>query len=87
MRRPGPLVVLVSVLWALCVVLPTPLEAYGGPGSIVSGIGALIAVVAAVLAAAFGFVWFPLKRLYRYLRGADPEEEGRGLSGEGEAPG
>lgn len=44
--------------------LPEPLRAYGGPGSIVSGIGALIAAIVAVLAAIFGFVWFPIKRLF-----------------------
>jgi hypothetical protein len=39
--------------------------AYGGPGSIITGFGALLAAVAAVFAGVFGFVWFPLKRLLR----------------------
>lgn len=56
---------------------PETVLAYGGPGSVISGIGTLIAAVAAVFAALFGFVWFPLKRLYQKLT-EDPEEEAEG---------
>lgn len=50
--------------------------AYGGPGSIVSGIGALLAVLAAVAAAVVGFFWFPIKRLIQgFLGGPDEEDE------------
>lgn len=50
--------------------------AYGGPGSIVSGLGALLAVLAAVAAAVVGFFWFPIKRLINSFRdGADEEDE------------
>lgn len=64
---------------ALVGVLVTPAAAfgYGGPGSIVSGIGALLAIVIAIAASIFGFVWFPLKRLIKILR--------RSVGGEGEA--
>ncbi|MFB6273366.1 MAG: hypothetical protein ABEL51_10785 [Salinibacter sp.] len=57
------------------VVLATPetVLAYGGPGSVISGIGALLAAVAALLASLFGFVWFPLKRLYQKMTSDDPE--------------
>lgn len=41
--------------------------AYGGPGSVISGIGAFLAAVAALLATLFGFIWFPLKRLYKSM--------------------
>lgn len=57
---------------ALLVLLSTAPEstlAYGGPGSVISGIGALLAAIAALLASLFGFVWFPLKRLFRKIRG------------------
>ena len=53
---------------------PDAALAYGGPGSVISGIGTLLAAIAAVLAALFGFVWFPLKRLYAKLT-EDPTEE------------
>ena len=37
---------------------PDAALAYGGPGSVISGIGALLAAIAAVGAAIFGFFWF-----------------------------
>ena len=49
----------------LLIVFPEEASAYGGPGSIVSGVGAVLAAVAAFLATLFGFIWFPLKRLYK----------------------
>lgn len=59
---------------ALCV--PGVALAYGGPGSVISGIGAFLAAVAALLATLFGFIWFPLKRLYRSMTEEDsPSEE------------
>lgn len=61
---------LAAVVLALTLT-PDPLLAYGGPGSVISGIGALLAAVAAIGAAVFGFVWFPLKRLLRRIRGGD----------------
>ena len=45
--------------------------AYGGPGSVISGIGALLAAIAALLASIFGFIWFPLKRLYKTMTEED----------------
>lgn len=56
-------VVLVGALALL--VVPDAALAYGGPGSVISGIGAFLAAVAALLATLFGFIWFPLKRLYK----------------------
>jgi hypothetical protein len=61
-------------LFALSLILvlsPDAASAYGGPGSVLSGIGTVLAVLAAVVASLFGFVWFPLKRLVRSLRGND----------------
>ena len=40
-----------------------PALAYLGPGGAVSSIGALLALIGAVLLAVIGFVWFPLKRM------------------------
>lgn len=80
-RRFARAVVAAAALLPL-IAAPAPAAAYGGPGSIVSGIGALLAVVGAVAAAIFGFLWFPLKRLYRKLRG--DEESGAGEAQETE---
>lgn len=55
--------------------VPDAAYAYGGPGSIVSGIGALLAAVAAVAAAVVGFLWFPLKRVIQKLRSGPKDEE------------
>lgn len=54
---------------------PDAAWAYGGPGSVISGIGTLLAAIAALFAALFGFVWFPLKRLYAKLTEDSSEEE------------
>lgn len=55
------------LLIAIIVSAPDTALAYGGPGSVISGIGAFLAAVAALLASLFGFIWFPLKRLYRSI--------------------
>lgn len=52
---------------------PEAAHAYGGPGSVISGIGTFLALVAALLASLFGFLWFPLKRLYKKIT-ADEEK-------------
>lgn len=64
----------VLMLGAVLFVAPDAAHAYGGPGSVISGIGALLAAIAALVATLFGFVWFPLKRLYNKLT-RDPVEE------------
>lgn len=61
--------VLLLTLVLLLAVSPNASLAYGGPGSVISGIGALLAAIAALLASLFGFVWFPLKRLFQKMRG------------------
>lgn len=68
----------IAVVGFLCglLLLPATLLGYGGPGSIVTGIGALLAVLAALAAAVFGFIWFPVKRLIRHFRGDEEEETG-----------
>jgi hypothetical protein len=65
MTRP---ILLLSLLAAgLFAAAPDSVFAYGGPGSVISSIGAFLAAVAALLAALFGFIWFPLKRLYQKM--------------------
>lgn len=48
------------------------LLAYIGPGSGLSALGALAALLLAGILAIFGFVWYPIKRM---LRGGNPEEQ------------
>lgn len=67
--------IVVTVVLAAVLLLPEPVSAYGGPGSIVTGIGALLAAVAAVVAALVGFFWFPLKRLMQKLRDGREDDD------------
>ncbi|MFB6098678.1 MAG: hypothetical protein ABEK84_06130 [Salinibacter sp.] len=62
----------VAALALVACVLPEAAHAYGGPGSVISGIGAFLAAVAALLASLFGFIWFPLKRLYKKMTDEEP---------------
>jgi len=63
-------------LGALAIILiPDTVLAYGGPGSVISGIGAFLAAVAALLATLSGFIWFPLKRLHKRLTEEEPSTE------------
>lgn len=43
-------------------------QGYGGPGSVITGVGAFLAAVIAVGAALLGFIWYPTKRLLRAFR-------------------
>lgn len=49
---------------ALCF-FPATAMAYIGPGTGLSAIGAFLAVVAGIIVAIFGFLWYPIKRLIR----------------------
>lgn len=57
----------VSLMGAALLLTPAVAAAYGGPGSAISAIGAFLAVVAALAAALLGFVWFPIKKLLRWI--------------------
>jgi preprotein translocase subunit SecG len=60
--------------------VPEAALAYGGPGSVISGIGAFLAAVAALLATLFGFIWFPLKRLYKSWAEEETSDEEAAVS-------
>ncbi|MBT9312655.1 hypothetical protein [Leptothoe kymatousa] len=47
----------------LTVVASPPAMAYVGPGAGLVSIAAFIAFAVAIVAALFGFLWFPIKRL------------------------
>ncbi|WP_227268008.1 hypothetical protein [Roseobacter weihaiensis] len=46
-------------------VLPVAAHAYVGPGAGLTAIGTMVALVAALILALVGFVWYPIKRLMR----------------------
>ena len=64
--------------WAILLVLTLsdPALAYMGPGAGLTFIGSLVALVSAVFAGIFGFIWFPIKRMMKKMR-ASKEAEGQ----------
>ena len=52
-----------------------PGYAYVGPGTGLSALGSFLALVAGVIIAILGFVWYPLKRLFGKRKKATPPEE------------
>lgn len=64
-------------IWMLMAVwvVPGSALAYIGPGTGLSAIGALLAVVLGVIVALFGFVWYPVKRLLRRKKTRDSQQD------------
>jgi len=54
---------LVSVIAVAAALSPAAAFAYIGPGAGISAIGTALALIAAVLLAIVGFIWYPIKRL------------------------
>jgi hypothetical protein len=73
-RRRPPGAPLVLAL-AAAVAMPDVALAYVGPGAGLTAIGTVVALVAAVLLALVGFVWYPLKRMLRGKPRTLPEAE------------
>ena len=53
---------------SLPFLFPDLAAAYVGPGAGLTTIGVFLAVVAGVIVAVFGFVWYPVKRLMRKIK-------------------
>ena len=71
---------LFTVACALLAMSPQAAEAYIGPGVGVTAIGTVIAFLGAILFAIVGFVWYPIKRLLRTIKGrgaAGAEQPGK----------
>lgn len=60
-------ILILAAAWLL--VLPATADAYIGPGAGITAIGSVIAFLGAVLFAIVGFIWYPIKRLLRAVRG------------------
>ena len=54
-----------TVAMALLLISTTAAEAYLGPGAGLSAIGSVVSVISAVFLAIVGFIWYPIKRLFR----------------------
>lgn len=55
----------VALLTCLLLILPQAAFAYVGPGAGITAIGAVLALIGGLILAVFGFVWYPIKRLFR----------------------
>jgi nitrate reductase gamma subunit len=66
------------IIIAVCILLifPVSVMAYLGPGAAVSSIGALLAAIAGIIVAIFGFLWYPIRRLIRRLKKKSSNQEG-----------
>jgi TM2 domain-containing membrane protein YozV len=47
------------------ILFPSLAQAYVGPGAGLSAIGTILAFVGSILLLVVGFVWYPIKRLFR----------------------
>lgn len=67
-----------SVVIFAILALPSPAAAYVGPGAGLTAIGIVVALLAAIVLALVGFVWYPLRRLLgkRRRKGADASAPG-----------
>ena len=49
----------------LVIFVQQPAMAYVGPGTGIAALGALLAIIVGVIAALFGFLWYPMKRFMK----------------------
>lgn len=57
----------------LIVCLPQTAFAYIGPGIGLSAIGSFLAVLAGIVVAFLGFLWYPIKRLFGKKKSQEPD--------------
>jgi len=71
MKTDGKLVGMLAIVLALAFAQPA--FAYVGPGSSLTLIGTAIAAIGSIVLVLLGFVWYPLKRLWRSITGRKQE--------------
>ena len=57
----------VGVVVVLLLAAPEQVAGYVGPGVGIAAVGAALAVIGSILLGVAGFVWYPMKRLFRLL--------------------
>ena len=58
----------ISILVVCCIAIPSQALAYIGPGMAISTLGTVLLILSLFAVAIIGFVWFPIKRLYKSFR-------------------
>jgi uncharacterized membrane protein YccC len=64
----------VAIVFGIAII-PLPVAAYVGPGAGLSALGSLLALLAAVVVAIVGFLWYPIKRILSKRRAAEIQVE------------
>ena len=72
----------VTVPALLVLTLSAPAHAYVGPGAGLGVIGTLVGIVAAIVLAMFGLLWYPLKRAFGKKGAADGAPVADGATGD-----
>lgn len=58
----------------LTVFLPQTVFAYMGPGTGLSAIGSALALLAGIIIAILGFIWYPMKRILGKKKSQEPDQ-------------
>lgn len=66
----------------LVIFVQQPAMAYVGPGTGIAALGALLAIIVGVIAALFGFLWYPMKRLLKKRKQEAAMKEAQEKQGE-----
>jgi hypothetical protein len=74
------------ILLLTCSVPVHSAWAYIGPGAGLSAIGSLLALLAAIFLAIFGFVWYPIKRLLKRRNVDTNAENQKSADGSSKSP-
>ena len=64
-----PKFLLLMLMTVAVAITPSLAFAYVGPGAGLSALGSLVSLLAALGLAIVGFVWYPVRRLLRRIRG------------------
>jgi len=71
---------------AMLLGFSTPALAYMGAGAGLSAIGSILSFVGVFLLMLFGFVWYPLKRRFKKMRGTEETQSDAQAKTEAETP-
>ena len=69
LKTPSLISLAIAVLM-LVIFVQQPAMAYVGPGTGIAALGALLAIIVGVVAALFGFLWYPMKRMIKQRKEA-----------------
>jgi len=77
MVRSASSVSVVALALVVLLLAPGKAWAYVGPGTGLTAIGVLLAVIGTIFFAIVGLVWYPVKRLIRFIKLKAKSREGQ----------